>query len=63
MFKPAQLERDADAERAVEAAAVAVRVAMRADAERGLACEHVARDERPDRVERDDEAELLELGS
>src|SRR5262249_13361044 len=50
LVEPADLERRDDAERAVVPAAVAVRVAVRADAERGLAARHIAGDERPDRV-------------
>ncbi len=55
--QPADLERRDDAHRAVVLAAVAVRVAVRADAEDRLPGRPVARDERPDRVLGDLEAE------
>ena len=55
--QPADLERRDDAHRAVVLAAVAVRVAVRADAEHRLAARPVARDERPDRILADVEAE------
>ena len=60
--QPADLERRADAERAVVLAAVAVRVAMRADAEGGRIRRDVGGDQRADRVLPDGEADLLELG-
>ena len=53
----ADLERSDDAHRPVVLAAVAVRVAVRADAEGLLAARPVARDERPDRVLGDLEAD------
>ena len=58
----ADLERRADAERAVVLAAVAVRVAVRADAERGRVRRDVGRDQRADRVLPDAEKPIaLEL--
>ena len=56
----AHLERGDDPHRPVVAAAVAVRVAVGADAEDVLARGTVTRDERPERVLGDGEAELLE---
>src|SRR5262249_30282879 len=60
LVQPAHLERGDDAHRPVVLAAVPVRVAVRADAEDLLARRSVARDERPDRILRDLEAERLE---
>ena len=53
----ADLERRDDAHRPVVLAAVAVRVAVGADAERLLPARPVARDERPDRIFEDLEAD------
>ena len=57
----ADLERRDDAHRSVVLAAVAVRVAVGADGEDLLAARPVARDERPDRVLDDLEADLAQL--
>ena len=59
--QPADLERRAHAERAVVLAAVAVRVAVRADAEGGRAGRDVGGDQRADGVVPDGEADALEL--
>ena len=61
LVQPADLERRDDAHRAVVLAAVAVRVAVRADPEHRLARRPVARDERADRVLADLEPERLQL--
>jgi hypothetical protein len=61
LVETADLERRDDAQRAVVLAAVAVRVAMRADPEDGLAPRAVPRYERADRILVDLEAERLEL--
>ena len=59
LVQPADLERGDDAHRAVVAAAVAVRVAVGADAEDRLPGRPVAGDERADRILGDLEAERL----
>ncbi len=61
-IEAADLERRDDAHRPVVLAAVAVRVAVGADAERRLAARPVARDERPDRVLEDLEADARGAG-
>src|SRR6266508_5585732 len=61
LVQAADLECGDDAHRSVVLAAVPVRVAMRADAERGLAGRAVPRDERPDWILADLEADCLEL--
>ena len=60
LVQPADLESRDDAHRAVVVAAVAVRVAVGADAEHRLARRAVARDERAERVLGDLEADRLE---
>jgi len=61
LVQAADLEGGDDAHRAVVAAAVPVRVAMRADAECGLAGRAVSRDECPHRILGDLEADRFEL--